>query len=116
MDRGSDADSQSIGGLFARLADDATGLVRAEVELYRATALNRLDQSRPALIALIASALTLQAAFVCLLVMIAVALSAHIGAVWAGLSVALAGAVVAALLAWGGIKRLREISMGDEND
>src|SRR5689334_4374126 len=84
MANGGDTGTTSIGGLFAQLADDATALVRAEVELYRAAALDRVDLARPAVISLVAAVLVAQAAVVCLLVMTAVELSARIGPLWAG--------------------------------
>lgn len=93
------ADEDSIGGVFARLADDAGGLVRAEVELYRAAALHRLALSRKALIFLGAAILLSLAAVICLVVMLAIGLSVWIGPVGAGVVVALAVLLIAFLLA-----------------
>lgn len=93
------ADSESIGGVFARLADDAGTLVRAEVELYRAAALHRLALSRRGLIYLGAAILLSLAAVICLVVMLAIGLATLIGPVAAGIVVALAVLLVALLLA-----------------
>jgi Na+/H+ antiporter NhaA len=103
-------EQESIGGLFARLADDAGTLVRAEVELYRATALHRLALSRPAIILLVAAVLLAQAAVVCLLVMLAIGLSRWIGPVGSGIAVTLVALVLAALLARFGLHRLSQVA------
>lgn len=104
----------SIGGLFARLADDAGAIVRAEVELYRATALHRIALSRRGVCFLAAALLIVLAAFCCLLVMLAIGLSRWTGPVAAGLIVSLTALGLAALLAKLGIDRLVRASEPDE--
>jgi len=101
---------ESIGGLFARLADDAGTLVRAEVELYRATALHHLALSQRAIVLLAAALLVTQAAVACLLVMLAIALSGWIGPIGAGIVIAAAAMAIAALLARTGLQRLSRLN------
>lgn len=101
-------ESVSISALVARLADDASALVRAEVELYRASAMNRLAESSHAF-ALLAGALILSIAGICtLLVMLALRLSSVIGPVGAGLVVSLGALAIAAILAKQGAARLAD--------
>lgn len=105
---------ESIRGLFAQLADDAGAMVRAEVELYRATALHRLALSQQA-VGLVAAALVIAlAAICCLLVMLAIGLSRWIGPVGAGLAVSLAALALAGLLAKLGFDRLVKATGEDE--
>jgi len=88
----------SISGLFARLADDAGALIRAEVELYRATALHRLALSRKGL-TFIALALVIAVAAICsLLVMLAIGLARWMGPVGAGLVICFLALALAGLL------------------
>jgi hypothetical protein len=97
---------ESISGLFARLADDAGALVRAEVELYRATALHRLALSGQAF-AFIAAAMVIAIAAVCsLLVMLAIGLSRWVGPVGAGLIICLVACALSGILAKMGFDRL----------
>lgn len=108
------ADSESIGGVFARLADDAGALVRAEVELYRAAALHRLALSRRALICLGAALLLSLASVICLVVMLAIGLATLIGPIAAGVVVALAVLLIALLLARYGANLLAEATAEPE--
>jgi hypothetical protein len=102
------AEQDSIGSVFAKLADDAGALVRAEVELYRAAALHRLALSRRAFIFIGIAVLLALAAVISLVVMLAIGLSAWIGPVGAGLVVALCVLALAALLARYGANLLDE--------
>lgn len=104
------AEQESIGGLFARLADDAGALVRAEVEVYRAAGLHQLALSRRALIFLAAALLLGLAAVVCLLVMLAIGLSPWVGPIGAGLIVALCALGIAGLLARTGIRQFSSVT------
>ena len=97
---------ESISGLFAQLADDASGLVRAEVELYRAAALHRLALSRTAFVFLAGSLVVSFAAVSTLLVMLAIGLSRWIGPVGGGLVVSVCALIAAAVLAKLGFNRL----------
>ena len=101
-----EGEPESIGGLFARLADDAGALVRAEFELYRANALHRLVLSRSAFTFIAFALLIAMAAICCLLVMIAVGLALWVGPVAAGLIVSMAALALAGLLAKLGFDRL----------
>jgi alkylhydroperoxidase/carboxymuconolactone decarboxylase family protein YurZ len=109
-------ESESIGGLFARLADDAGTLVRAEVELYRAKALHRLALSQRAIMLLASALLIAQAAVACLLVMLAIALSRWIGPIGAGIAIAAAALAIAALLARTGLQRLSRLNAEQPGD
>lgn len=107
MTPASETENESIGGLFSRLADNASDLVRAEIELHRAALLHRVALSRPALIGLVAALLLVQGAVICLLVMLAIGLSHLVGPVWAGLIVTLATLALAGVIALASAKRLQ---------
>ncbi|MGE0776482.1 MAG: phage holin family protein [Sphingomonadaceae bacterium] len=111
-------ESASISALVAQLADDASTLVRTEVELYRALALNRLAQSSQAL-GMLAGALILSIAGICtLLVMLAVGLANWIGPVGAGIVVSLGALAIAGVLAKQGASRLADaldVTDGEES-
>jgi dsDNA-specific endonuclease/ATPase MutS2 len=100
------AEQESIGGLFARLADDAGALIRAEVEVYRAAALHRLALSQRALIYIASAALLALAALICLLIMLAISLATLIGPLGGGFVVTIVTLAIAALLARIGIQQL----------
>lgn len=106
-------DKSTLGGLFARLADDAARLVRAEVELQRATLLHKAELARPAILAFIAFALLLQAALTTGLVMLAIGLAEIWGTLCAGLVVAGGALLVALLIGWAGVRRPQRLT-GDE--
>lgn len=111
---GTEAQGKStLGSLFARLADDAVRLVRAEVELQRATLLHKAELARPALLAFVAFALLLQAALTTGLVMLAISLAEIWGTLCAALVVAGGALLVALLIGWAGLKRLQRLA-GDE--
>ncbi len=117
MDQGEQSQPDALGGLFSRLARDASGLVRAEIALHRSAFAYRLELTRPALLALLGALFLLQAAVACLLVMIAISISAHLGPLWAGVIVAGGGIVVAGGVAIAGLKRLKhaaEIRLDEE--
>jgi len=101
-----EGEPESISGLFARLGEDASALVRSEFELYRARALHRLSLSQRALTLIAFSLVFALAAICCLLVMLAIGLSRFVGPVGAGLIVSFAALTLAGLLAKLGFDRL----------
>lgn len=107
--RGEDTEP-TIGGLFARLADNSTDLVRAEVELYRATALHRISESTPAIVGFGIALMLVQAALVSLLVMLAIAAATRIGPVSAGFLVFVVTIIVAAVVAVLSARRLQIVA------
>ena len=106
MERGQESESESIGGLFARLADDASALIRAEVNVYRAEAMHRLAVSRAGLILIATAVLLILAALTSLLTMVAIALTPRCGPLGAGLIVAIVVLVGAYVLIRMGMARL----------
>ena len=117
MDRGETSQPDALKGIFSRLVHDASSLVRAELALHRAALAYRLELSRPALIALFVALFLLQGALVCLLVMLAIALSGVIGPLLAGLAVAGTAILVAGGLALAGLQRLKRataIQIGED--
>ena len=112
MDRGHDSHTEA-GGAFAvltRLFADGRALVQAEIAVQRAALAYRAEVARPALIGLLVAIVLVQAAVVCLLVMIAIWLSSLIPPVLAGLAVTLSALVVAGIISWAAIGRLRQLS------
>jgi hypothetical protein len=83
-------EEESIGGLFAQLIDDAGTAVRAELNLYRTTALSHLVRARLAMIFAAVAVLLIQASVTALLVALAWGLARWLGPVGAGLAVAFA--------------------------
>lgn len=61
-------DPNSIGFLFSRLIDDAERFVRAEINLYRAEAVARVNEAKLAVLLGVAAFLLAQAALIALLV------------------------------------------------
>ncbi len=107
------SEGQSIKGMLAQLADDAIRLVRAEIDLQRASFAFKADRAKPAVAGLIACAMLAQAAVVVGLVMLAIGLADRIGAIAAGFAVTGGTLLVAALFALLAIRRLERLS-GDE--
>lgn len=110
-----DPKDESLGDLFHQLVDEGGRVVRAEVNLYRQIALHRAGKARAGLIALLVGGLLLFDALIVLLIMVAVALAAWTGPVAAGVIVAAALAIPAALLIRFGIQRMGALS-GDEEE
>jgi hypothetical protein len=87
-------DSDSLGDLFGRLAEDGRAFARAEAGLYKAIALRRADKAKIGAAALVAGAMLILAALIVLLVGLALALALHVGPVLGGLIVAGAAALI----------------------
>lgn len=98
MDSPAGKETDSLGDLFGRLADDGRAFVKAEADLYKAIALRRADKAKIGAAALVVGALLLLAALVVLLVGLALALAPLVGPGLAGLIVAAAAALIGYLL------------------
>ncbi len=97
----------SIVALFARLIDDAERFVRAELRLYRANLFSRLTEARTGIIMILVSFLLAQSAIIALLVGLVVILRRPLGAIGATATVVGGATIVAALLAWIAIGKIR---------
>lgn len=91
-------DGDSIAALFSRLIDDAERFVRAEVRLYRAQFLGRVDAAKFAIAMGAASLLIAQATIVASLVGLVLILRRYIGSGWATVVVVVGALVLAAIL------------------
>jgi len=90
--------ADGIGELFARLIDDAEAFVRAEIKLYRAEAIHRLE-SYKAIFAMGAIGALLGLCAVLLLLMALVfALAPYVGPAWAAVIVALLSLAISGIL------------------
>lgn len=112
MDRGHDSQAEA-GGAFAvltRLFADGRALIQAEIAVQRAALAYRAEVARPALFGVLIAIVLVQAAVVCLLVMIAIWLSTLIAPIWAGLIVTVVTLVIAGLIASAAIGKLKQLS------
>jgi hypothetical protein len=109
-----DQREESIGGLFRRLLDEGSALVRAEANLYQQIALARLEKAKAGAIACASGILLAFAALVVLLVMAALALAVRIGPLAAGLIVAGLALLLALGLFRYGAGRLTALGGDDE--
>lgn len=87
-------------GLLGQLVQDAIGLARAEIELAKAKAADRIRRSRTAVILLIGALVVAQASIVGLVMGLVMALTPYVGPAGAGAILLAAGLFVAGLLAW----------------
>jgi len=111
-------DPDSIGHLFSRLIDDAERFVRAEVNLYRAQIVARLNEVKVAILLGVTAFLLAQSALIAMLVglVLVVRMQVH-SAAWAtaivvGGALIVAGMMVAVAVAK--IKKITRIKDGPE--
>jgi hypothetical protein len=98
----------SIPSLVGRLIDDGEDFVRAELKLYRARALARLDSARNAIILVVIALSLAQAVIVAALVGALILLRPEVGPGWATAIVVVAGLTLAGLLAWLALHQLKK--------
>ena len=91
--------------LIARLWEDALGLARAEIQLLKSRAVDKLRRSRTAIILLAAALVLAFAGIIGLVVGLVLALVPLVGAVLAGVIVLAACLAIAGLLAWLAIRQ-----------
>lgn len=103
----------SIGALFSRLIGDVERFARAEVRLYRAELLGRLDAVKFALAMGAVALLLAQATVVALLVGLLLILQPYIGAGWATVAVVGGALVLLALLGWFALQGVRKAFAGE---
>jgi hypothetical protein len=109
--------SDSIVALVTRLIDDVERFVRAEISLYRAQMLERVNEARGAIVMLVIAFMLAQATLFTLLVALVLILRRWTGIYWAsGLVVAAALAItlILAKVATGKLSAATRVSEGDE--
>jgi ABC-type polysaccharide/polyol phosphate export permease len=87
----------SIGEVLSRLVDDAEAFVRAEISLYRAEAIHKVNIYRRLLALAAFGGLLAFGSVTLLLIALVFALSPYLGAAWAAFLVALVAMAIAAL-------------------
>lgn len=107
-----EAEGESFHHLFARLVGDAVALIRAEVDLYRNLALQRLVGSRAVVLLAGGGLLLILGAVTAFLVGLVLALAPLITALGAAFAVGLAGVAAGLLLLRLAVRRFQHI--GDE--
>jgi hypothetical protein len=100
----------TISELFTQLAEDAGGLARAEFALYRAEAAKRAMAVGVAAGLLLGAIVLVQAAVVALLVGLIMLIGQSTGTGWALLIVVGGALLVAALMGWLGVQRIRSMA------
>jgi cell division protein FtsW (lipid II flippase) len=98
----------SIPNLVGRLIDDGEEFVRAELKLYRARALARLDSARNAIILVVIALSLAQAVIVAALVGALILLRPEVGPGWATAIVVVGGLALAGLLAWLALRQVKK--------
>lgn len=94
--------------LFSRLVDDAEQFVRTELQLYRAQLFARLKEGRTAIVMIAFAFFLAQSALVALLVGLVATLRQPLGAAGATAVVVSGALIIAALLAWFAVGKLRK--------
>ena len=109
--------NESIPALVSRLIDDGEGFVRAELKLYRARLVSRLDEVRNAIILVVIALSLVQSVMVAALVGLLIVLRPLIGPGGATGVVVITGLGIAgllALLAWRLLLKATEIKDKDD--
>jgi hypothetical protein len=115
LDSPAGKESESLGDLFGRLADDGRAFVKAEADLYKRIALRRAGKAKLGAAALLVGALLILAALIVLLVGLALALALHVGPVLGGLIVAGAAGLIGYLLIRFGVGKMAALG-GDREE
>ena len=92
--KGATQESETIGALFSQLIDDANQVLRAEVNVYKASAFERVAMARAGLIKLAVGAALLFCALLPLLLGCLLALAQLIGPLLAGLALAAGSTII----------------------
>jgi hypothetical protein len=110
-------EQESIPALVSRLIDDGEQFVRAELKLYRARLLSRIDEARNAIILAVVALALVQAVIVAALVGLVIVLRPALGPGGATAAVVVTGLALSALLAWLGWRQfLRATDIKDRDD
>jgi hypothetical protein len=104
----------SIPILVGRLIDDGEEFVRAELKLYRARLLRRVDKARNGIILIVIALSLAQAVIVAALVGALILLRPEVGPGWATAIVVVCGLTLAGLLAWLAVQQLKRATAIDE--
>jgi hypothetical protein len=111
-----DLKDESIGDLLSRLADDGGNLVRAEIELYRQTALRKVERSKPVAIFGIVALMFGQAGLTVLLIGIGALLARWLGLVAGIIIAAMIGFVLAGIAAKMAVDRLVLLARSEDDN
>lgn len=109
--------NDSIIGLVTRLIDDVERFVRAEVSLYRAQMLERVNEARGAIVMLVIAFMLAQATLFTFLVALVLIIRRWVGIYWASGIVVILALTVTLILAKAASARLvsaTRVSEGDE--
>jgi hypothetical protein len=109
--------NDSIIGLVTRLIDDVERFVRAEVSLYRAQMLERVNEARGAIVMLVIAFMLAQATLFTFLVALVLIMRRWVGIYWASGIVVILALAVTLILAKAASARLvsaTRVSEGDE--
>lgn len=102
----SEIDRESIGGLFTQLVDDGKGFARAEAELYKQLALQKVQKSKVGVALALTGYLVICGAIAALLVGFVLGLAPHVGPVLAGIIVGVVGLAIGGGLIYLGVRSL----------
>ena len=110
--QGAEIEQASLGELFGRLSDDGKAYARAEVNLYKQMALQKVNASKTALIVLVASLFLITPALVLLLGAFALLLGEVMDQTLATFIVAIVALAAAGGMAYWGASRLGQVASG----
>ena len=99
---------KSLGELATQLVDDAKAYARAEVDLAKAIADDKLQSLRLSAILFGVAALVAIAAVTTLSVAIFIALAMQIGPIWSGLVTFLVAGAIAAAIGWLALQKFKD--------
>ncbi len=119
MDEASEREAgqrEGLGEMFARLIDDAGNVVRAEMNVYRQSALHRVGLARGGVIKLAIGFGLFLGALLCLMIGVLMELAAVVGPLAAGAILAVGGGVLGLLLASWGQRELAAVIDADDDD
>lgn len=108
--------NDSIVGLVTRLIDDVERFVRADISLYRAQMLERVNEARGAIVMLVVAFILAQATIFTLLVALVLILRRWMGIYWASGVVVVAALAVTLILAGTAISRIKAATRVSEGD
>jgi hypothetical protein len=107
---------EGLGEMFARLIDDAGNVVRAEMNVYRQSALHRVGLARGGVIKLAIGFGLFLGALLCLMIGVLMELAAVVGPLAAGAILAVGGGILGLLLASWGQRELAAVIDADDDD
>ena len=103
------ADAESLGALFTRLGGDVSGLLHAEVDLYKQEASQRIAIAKQPVILIVVALFLAQASLTTILVGCAFGLAHWIGPLGGGLVAGVIGFAICGVLVMVAVKRLAAV-------